>query len=458
MRPKPLLLLFLVVMVIPGIAALKTRYGGELRIRLNEPESLRANASSHDSLILSSLLYDNFFYSLPGHELESHLFKRFQYEPTSMSLQLELHEGLAFSNGRPVLSRHVRNALTGFFKRSLYRAKKLAGRVKNMVVRGDTVLEIFFSSPNPDFASELTAPELVLTGDEETAFSGPFYPGSWEKGKQMTFLANPHFAGGRHPLDRVLVFFQETPGLDIFLAEAGYTSPLYKAFPSGLYENVYISYPGSDTSGQNKRMAFYALCKGLAGLTGFTRLDTLTSAEESPFSLSIKLFTDRRVVSLLRNSKQIIHLTSSLGSLVQPLTDRFKQLAIPLEIRTVSDTELSGYIQQNDVPILIAKKLFRTDMPLAEKLATLLREFSFNRFNEEALGLINQLEEIASLDDENLRITALGTMVEKIVESGTVLPLYQQRFSLMVTKRFESVIIDYYGRIVWSEIRNDNKK
>jgi MarR-like DNA-binding transcriptional regulator SgrR of sgrS sRNA len=160
---------------------------------------------------------------------------------------------------------------------------------------------------------------------------------------------------------------------------------------------------------------------------------------------------------LLRNSKQIVYLASSLGKLAPALSERFSKLGIQLEIRNLTDTELSTYVQQNDVPVLIAKKLFRTEMPQAEKLATLLREFSFNRFGEEALGMINQLEGIADLAQEDLRMTALGRLVERIVETGTVLPLYQQRFSLMVAKRFGPVVIDLYGRIVWSELKNEDK-
>ncbi len=447
------LLILLLASTIP--AAVKTRYGGSLRLRLNEPDTLRMSASSHSNLILYSLLYENLFYSVAGKELKSNIFKRFSLDNGGMLLTLELNEGLAFSNGKPILSRHVKNSLTTFFNRIMYRSKRIAGKVKSMVVKGDTTLEISLNSAEPGIVEELSAPELVLIGDEELAFSGPYSPKNWEKGKFIVMTANPYYAGGRHPIDEVTVLFQDDAEMDIFLAEPGFSSPQYRSYPSGLYENTYITFPATGNSGQNKRMAFFSLCSSLSGLTGTIRLESLTSEEESPLKISIRQMGDRKVVPILRSSRQTVYLASSLSVLEPSLAERFRRLAIPVEIRILSDNDLSGYIQKNPVPVLIVKKLFRKEMPLTEKLASLIREFSFNRFDETTLGLIKQLEELSGMSRDELIVPALSGIMEKIVEDGIILPLYQQRFQLMIRRGFEPVVIDQYSRIVWSELRHE---
>lgn len=452
----PFLILLLLAGTLPS--AVKIRYGGDLRLRLNEPDTLRMSASSHSNLLLYSLLYENFFYSVPGRETKSHLFKRCSLDNGGLKLTLELHEGLAFSNGKRVLSRHVKNSLTSFFNRVLYRSRRIAGRVKTLVVKGDSILEITFNSAEEDVIEELSAPELVLIGDEESAFSGPYAPSGWDKGKSMVLTANPYYAGGRHPIDRVTILFQDESDMDIFLAEPGFSSPEYRVFPSGLYENTYITFPASGNTGQNKRMAFFSLCSTLNGLTGYTRLESLTSPEESPLRISIRQMGDRKVLPILRSSRQTVYLAASLSVLEPALADRFRRLAVPVEIRVLSDNDLSGYIQKNPVPVLIVKKLFRSETALTEKLASLVREFSFNRFDEGSLGLIKQLEELAGVSREELVVPALSGITEKIVQDGIILPLYQQRFQLMVRQGLDPVVIDQYSRIAWSELRHEPRE
>jgi len=456
-KNRAILAIFFFLLICALSGAHKIRYGGELRIRLNEPDTLRLSPTSYSNLLFYSLLYENFFFSVPGKEISSHLFKQFSYDEKTLCLTLVLHKGLAFSDGKPVLSRHVKNSLSSFFSRVIYRSKKLAGKVKNIVVKADDILEIHLVSTDPTIVADLTAPELVLIGDEETAFSGPFYPKGWDKGEKIELIVNPYYSGGRHPIDKVTVFFQNNDYLDIFLAEHDFSSPSYTAYTSGLYENTYLTFPSTANSGQNKRLALFALCKNIKGLSGFKSLDVLTSVEESPVSLAIKPLPDRKVVQILRNAKQIIYLASSLVLIEDFLIERFRRLAIPLEIRRISDNELTGYIQKNPVPVLIMKKLFKKETPMAEKLASLIREFSFNRFDEQSLGMIKQLEELSSLDRDDIVVPAMVSIIEKLVEDGVILPLFQQRFQLMVKQEFVPVVIDFYGRILWSELRHEKR-
>ncbi len=450
-KASGLVLFLLLVCMLSG--AVKTRYGGEIRLRLNEPDTLRMSPSSHSNLLFYSLLYENFFYTVAGRGVKSNLFKRFHYDASTQTLILELHDGLAFSNGKPVLSRHVKNSLTSFFTRVMYRSKKLAGRVKHMTCSAELTLEIQLVSAGPEITAELTAPELVLIGDDEATFSGPYFPKNWDKGRKIELSANPYYAGGRPPIDRATVFFFDDDQLDVFLAESGFSSPSFISYSSGLYENTYITFPAAGNSGQNKRLAYYSLCRNLSGLGSFSPLEALTSADESPVSISIKPLPDRKIVSLLRNAKQIVYLASSLSVMQAPLAERFKQLSIPLEIRTISDNEVQGYIQKNPVPVLILKKLFRKDMPVTEKLASLIRELSFNRFDTVSLRLMKQLEEISGFEKEEVVIPAMAGIIEKLVEDGVILPLYQQRYQLMIRRAFSPVVIDQFGRVFWSELR-----
>lgn len=457
-KSRGVLPLFFLMVSLSLSPAVKTRYGGEMHLRLNEPDSYWMSSSSHSNLLFYSLIYENLFYSIPGREGRSNLFKSVQFSADGMNLHLELHEGLAFSTGKAILSRHVKNSLTAYINRILYRSKRLAGKIKGIVLNGDYALSLQLTSPDPGIVSEMSAPELVLIADDEETFSGPYVPVVWEKGQKIELRANPYYAGGRQPIERVIVNFVDSERLDVFLAESGFSSPSYHSYSSGLYENTYITFPAAANTSQNKRLAFLSLCRTLVGLNGFGRLESLTSAEESPLEIAVKTFPDRKVVPILRNSKQIIYLASSLLGLQEALKERFGKLSIPLEIRNISDNELSGYIQKNPVPVLILKKLFRRETPLAEKLAALVREFSFNRFDEDSLGMIKQLEEISGLDREDVVIPALAGIMEKLVGNGLIMPMYQQRFQLMVHQDFHPVVLDYYSRILWSELRYERPK
>ena len=60
------------------IFAVKPYYGGEISIRLNEPEEFAFTPSSYSNLIFYSLIYENFFYLKKNGDIQSHIFQEYK--------------------------------------------------------------------------------------------------------------------------------------------------------------------------------------------------------------------------------------------------------------------------------------------------------------------------------------------------------------------------------------------
>jgi MarR-like DNA-binding transcriptional regulator SgrR of sgrS sRNA len=90
--------------------------------------------------------------------------------------------------------------------------------------------------------------------------------------------------------------------------------------------------------------------------------------------------------------------------------------------------------------------VFNKRTPIEEKIKRIVKEMSFSRFDETYLKLLNELEEVTFLKNEELLLDQVSKLIEKIVNDGFLLPLYQKRFSFYVRKGVKGIKIDYYGR------------
>jgi MarR-like DNA-binding transcriptional regulator SgrR of sgrS sRNA len=310
-----------------------------------------------------------------------------------------------------------------------------------------------------------------LMGGSSDVFSGVFYPVEWVKNQYILLKANPFYPGGRSYLDSVKVIFYDTYYPDVFLADPGAVKEKFVELDSGVYQNIYISFPEgkeSKTSG-NARIALYTLLKeffklqvtkartGSAGAldpySNMTDLNSLTSNEESPVTLNIQTFPGWKVKSILRNSKVNLYILFSLKQMEAPFNEFLKQKDIQIDTIYLKDTQLINFMNNTTVDYLLVGKTFIRSMPIEEKIKIILKEMSFDRFDETYLKLLNQLDEVKYLDNEELTMDLVSKIVEKVVEDGIILPLFQKRYSLYVKDNVKGIELDYYGKPLFRDVR-----
>ncbi len=105
------------------------------------------------------------------------------------------------------------------------------------------------------------------------------------------------------------------------------------------------------------------------------------------------------------------------------------------------------------VNYLLSVKVFNKRVPLEEKVKRIINEMSFSRFDETYLKLVNELEEVTSLKNEEFLLEQVSRLIEKILNDGLLLPLYQKRYSLYVRKGVKDIEMDYYGRPLFQRMQ-----
>jgi len=88
-----------------------------------------------------------------------------------------------------------------------------------------------------------------------------------------------------------------------------------------------------------------------------------------------------------------------------------------------------------------------------EKIKVILKELSFGRFDENYLKLLNQLDEVTFLKNEEMTRDLVSRIIEKIINDGFILPLYQRKFSIYIKKKIQGLKLDYYGKPLFREVR-----
>ncbi len=129
-----------------------------------------------------------------------------------------------------------------------------------------------------------------------------------------------------------------------------------------------------------------------------------------------------------------------------------------LETIYLSDNELTHFMDNIQINYLLMVKVFNKRIPIDEKIKKIIREMSFTRFNETYLKLLNELEEVKFLKNEELLIDQVSKIIEKIVNDGFLLPLYQNRYSLYVKKKVKGIEVDYYGRPLFQRMRMEAER
>ncbi len=446
----------IIAALVTMIFAIKPYYGGEVTIRLNEPANFVFTPSDYSNLVFYSLLYENFFYLKSNGEIFSNIFSYYKYDKTGRTLVLELKENLSFSNGDPIEAKSVRFSLKLFLDMKLETSLRLGRIVKNITMEGNRIIiELMYD--NPDIISLLTTPELVLLSGTAGIFSGMFYPVEWGESRYIKLAPNKYYPGGRTYLDAVKVVFYDYYYPDIFLSKPGLIESGFREFNAGVYQNIYLGFPHGKV-GTNTRIALYSLLREFATSIEAAPLNVLTSDEESPITLNIKSFSSWKVRSILKRSRITLYILSSLKEIEERLTEFLTRKGLRLETIYLSDNELTHFMDNIQINYLLMVKVFNKRIPIDEKIKKIIREMSFTRFNETYLKLLNELEEVKFLKNEELLIDQVSKIIEKIVNDGFLLPLYQNRYSLYVKKKVKGIEVDYYGRPLFQRMRMEAER
>jgi MarR-like DNA-binding transcriptional regulator SgrR of sgrS sRNA len=446
--------LAVILLALACIFAVKPYYGGEISIRLNEPTDFSYAPSSYSNLVFYSLIYENLFYLKQDGDIESNIFREYRYDSATKTLELSLKDNVCFSDGNPITANHVKLSINLFLNLNLGSSQKLRQVVKAIGVDKNRILiELIYDDPN--IVSSLTIPGLVLTGGSDKVFSGMFYPEEWVKGQYLILKPNPFYPGGRSYLDSLRVVFYDYYYPDVFLSSPGIMDEKFSELNAGVYQNIYMAFPQGKV-GKNTRVALYSLMKDFyksQTQQNMVELNALTSNEESPITLNIKKFSRSKVRSILRYSRVNLYILSSLSYIEESLKEFLQKRRLSLETIFISDNELVNFMNNTSVKFLLVTKTFNRRVPIVEKIKIILKEMAFTRFDETHLKLLNQLDEVENLKNEELLMDLVAKIIEKVIQEGYILPLYQKRFSLYVKNHVKGIELDYYGKPLFRRVR-----
>ena len=451
----------LVILAVSFIFAIKPYYGGEISVRLNEPTDFSYTPSSYSNMVFYSLIYENLFYLTQDGDIETNLFKEYQYDKATRTLTLQLKDHLCFSDGQPIDAQHIKLSINLFLDLNLGASRKLRQVIKDIKVQNHQVLiELIYDDPN--IVAELTTPELVLSSGSDKVFSGIFYPQEWVEHQYLILKANPFYPGGRSYLDSLRVVFYDYYYPDVFLSSPGISRDQFKELNAGVYQNIYLAFPEGKV-GSNTRIALYSLLKDFyqSQNTGdMKELNSLTSDEESPITLNIKKFSRSQVRSILRSSRINLYILSSLSHIEKALQEFLKKERLAIETIFVSDNQLVNFMNNTSVKYLLLTRTFNSRTSLADKIKVIFKEMSFVRFDESHLKLINQLDEVENLKNDELLMDLVSKIIEKIISEGYLLPLYQKRYSIYIKNSVEGIELDYYAKPLFqaARLKEEEKK
>ncbi len=437
--------LYIIIVSLFFISAIKPYYGGIIKIRLNEPNDFLVSTSSYSDIVFYSLIYENFFYLLKNGEKYSNIFTKYQYVNTGYKLSLELKPNLRFSNGKDIRIDDVINSLNSFVEMKSAEAKRL-GKVIKSIYKKDKKIIIALNFDYPEIIDLLSVPQLVLISQTQGVFSGPFHPVKWVKNENMQLKANKYYAGGLPYFNSIKIEFKNYYYPDVFLSKPNIdTKGSHREYNSGVYQNYYISFPKGKI-GKNTRIAFYSVLKDFFISLGYDELNVLTSDKESPLNVKIKRFSTRKIRTILRYSNIKLYVISTLKNLDSKISVFFKKYKINIDNIFIKYNNVSALIDDTDVKYLITEKVFHKGTSLSNKISSIVKEMSFARFNESYFGLMEQLDEIVNLKDNELLMDHLAGIIQKIITDGYLLPISQKKYSLYLKKNIKNITIDYYGR------------
>jgi len=443
---------FVVAAAVLTLFSIKVKYGGEMSILLNEPVDFNYSTTNYSDTIFYTFIHENFFFLDKDGNVFSHVFSRYTYDEKTNKIILMVKPGLSFSNGSPITGQNIHYSLKVFLNRENSIAKKISRAVKNIRTENDKVV-ISINYRIDNVFRLFSSPELVILSMNENAFSGMMIPDEWERKQYLKLVPNIYYSGGHSYIDRVNVLFNDSAPADVFLGNPNADFPGFKEWKGGIYQNIYLTFPSGKT-GKNTRIALFSLLEYFFRKYEMKNLSSLTSEKESPVSISIKQFSMRKIRTILRNSQFKIYINSSLKKYEEELDLFFKKNALRISMVFIKNTRLNEFLDSGtSVKFYLTEKLFTAKTSIVDKIKRIIYELTFSRFNEKYLQIINELDELNFLQNDELLMDRIASVIETLINREYILPLKQKEFSLFSKDSLAGLKLDYYGRPLFHDIR-----
>ncbi len=450
--------IILLLLACGQLFALKPKYGGELRLFLNEPSSYMINVNDYSSLIFCSLIYENFFYATGEGVVFSNIFQQYYFDRQAKEFHLILKKNLAFSDGSKIEPVHIINSLRFYLSQMNLSAHRLKTVLKNISASGnDIVIQLQTDRIEP--LELLLSPSLVLLAPKENVFSGPFIPGEWKRQESLELIANRYYPGGRAYIDKIRIYFQEQQQreLDLFLTDQQTDVKNFDCIEAGILQNFYLAVFDEEVS-KNLKLALFSLFKlfGNRHPGKFHQLNALGSDESSPVSLRQEIFNEQKIRNLLKSSNTNLLAASSLAYLEGDFQKFFKELSVDINLNFIELEQLTTYLKNFKTNFLLISKIFLRIQSELEKLDLVLREVLMTGSEERVFQFSKELEELKGVPDRQVVQEGVARISAEILKRGLVLPLFQKKYFFLIKKKLSGRETDLYARMFFHKLHFKN--
>ncbi len=450
---KKVILFSLLLINIFLMGSFKKPYGGEITIYLQEPSSLEFSMDNYSNFIISTLLYEPFFYIDDNGGISSKIFESFNYDKNNSSIILKLKKGGGFSDGSKVESSNIIYSLRDFFTSKRKFGKASSAQVSSVDIIDKLSVKIKVKGDGASLLKLLCSPELVLKKNGVEIFSGPFSPQDYSEGKYLILKSNKYYMGGSPYLEQCKIVFEKVDLTDLFLQSS--QTPLlknYKELNSGVYQNIYLAFPPNYSLSKERKNAFFILCrKYLSSELGFKDLEAFTSNEESPVALNFPKLSKWRALKSLVGKKYELYLDNSLDFLKGKLNFNFSKDKLKINIKTINskveNTKVNG--------LWMTQVLYHKRQSISLKIVKLIKHLTYLNDVNKYRDYINQLREMDFIrkgDDDDVLLNLVSQVITNMVSENLLLPLFHLEYKLRYNNKIQDLKIDSFGRINFADI------
>lgn len=436
----------------------RPRYGGQLNLYMQEPLSLNPYESSFSDLPLFSLLWTNIFERIEG-KLDSAIFESWEYNREKKAWKFILKDGLCFSNGSPITSSDVKKSLELYLRSEQPGARTLSSiisggeefisgvtnSVKGLIASDTTELIINLKKDSEDFLNLLSSPYIFLYSGSRNIFSGPYILSSWEKGDSMNLKPNLYFGRGRVYLDGIKVFFKKDyQNLD-FIYDETKTHQSMNTY-QGISRNIFM-FLNSQVLNHSTRVSLLLMLKNRLSKTDL--FEPSDSYVETSFKIPFPQ-PPRSQSLILPELKLNIAVEKGLESLVPFLEKILRDIKVEPEFVFVPSVQVKRIFES---PYFQAIVFIPNPSPFYSKekeLIHYIEEYEISKYDENFVVIKNLLSELENINDEDRKMESLFYIQKNMIENAVILPLCKIKTNFYLSKRFEGLKIDDYGRpVLW---------
>ncbi|MFE4517501.1 ABC transporter substrate-binding protein [Kitasatospora sp. NPDC056783] len=187
--------------------------GGTLKIGLDRPftklDPADATLTSMPMMVLANALYDPLMVNGDNGTVQPYLAKSFTSDADATVWTLDLREGVAFSDGKPLDAQAVADHVARLAKpESRCGCAVDAAAIASTTVTGPTTVTFTLKAPDAAFPNLFTRSLGYVSeapaGDSPAVGSGPYTVESVQPGVSVTLTRNPAYWGGKGHADKLV--------------------------------------------------------------------------------------------------------------------------------------------------------------------------------------------------------------------------------------------------------------